>query len=250
MVAKSLTCAAVLAAASATYAGASFENIGADFGGALGSLGNPLAVTGGSLYSPAATGGSADVFTHNLLVGTSAALGAGIGIAAVAPSAPTHTPGVNAPNAFASIDNVENYLDSASFINANPNQLQGVWLNNNIITSGTHPDTGNPAMWLGRFGLTTGASWDTASHAGAMVTVREDPGEPEQNIIAKFDLTGDVTTGGFVYRLDMRQIATNVAITNTNGIDVYDLWLEQVPTPGTVAMAGLGGFAMLRRRRG
>lgn len=226
--------------AGAHAAGVPFEGIGIDFGVAAGSGGEPLGVTGGSLFSFAAGGGSADVGVHQLLVGTLGDQGAGIGIAAVHPSAPAHVPGTNQSGAFAGISDDVSYYESATFITANPGQLQGVWLNSQPVESGAHPDTGNPALWLGRFGIDSGASWQSEGFAGASLAVREDGETSEELVNARFDLEGSISAQGYIYRLDMRLIATGVAITGTSGVDVYDLWLEQVRAPVGTGLACRG----------
>ena len=57
----------------------------------------------------------------------------------------------------------------------------------------------------------------------------------------------------FIGRVDIATFGTADPTSQTEeafGLaDVYDLWVKIIPTPGALALVGLGGIAALRRRR-
>ena len=45
-----------------------------------------------------------------------------------------------------------------------------------------------------------------------------------------------------------RTYGTRVTVEGSD-LDVYQIWIEEIPTPGTTAVLGLAGLAAIRRRR-
>lgn len=117
-------------------------------------------------------------------------------------------------------------------------------------------------VFVGRFTIQAGASL-----SGGMLFNTVDPSSPTNFFGAHIALDGagvafNTTNGVQVlglrsYRVGSRDIqnpsdATNEGVnvgTPFGLADVYDLWVQVIPTPGALALFGIGGLTLIRRRR-
>lgn len=159
----------------------------------------------------------------------------------------------------------------------NPAQVAAVWF---MDPAGPRPTFnapanalfgGNNAAFLGRFSFrstTTAAPAGNISLGanGLVVDIRDSgtvgagPGSTDSLLVrfTSFDTTVQVGTDGadlqqyptgLPYQLTLRQSSGGPIGTGTARWLVYDLYVVQIPTPGTLALAGLGALVAGRRRR-
>lgn len=109
--------------------------------------------------------------------------------------------------------------------------------------SGKAPNQGGgrsdlDGVFLGRYTVTNGGTLQ----GGGLMAIK-DQGDPAT-------YTGNVTIGGGPVQLGASpyELTPFLVTSNAQG-NVYDLWLVQIPTPGALALFGLGGVAAIRRRR-
>lgn len=109
--------------------------------------------------------------------------------------------------------------------------------------SGKAPNMGggrsnDDGVFLGRFTVSGGGS----VAGGAEVSLK-DVGDPAT-------YQGNVAVGGPAVQIGAAQyILKAFVVGDVAQGRVHDLWLVQIPTPGALALFGLGGVAAIRRRR-
>jgi len=146
----------------------------------------------------------------------------------------------------------------------NPGQISNLWFING--EAGAIPNAafgGAHALFLGRFSF-QGTAGNLSLGANGVVVDIVDPGTTNvgspntDSLLVKFTAFnttvqsgldgGDLSTHptAFPYQLRLNSFQTSVG---GNTYFVNDLYVVQIPTPGTIALAGLGGLLVARRRR-
>jgi len=249
---KILTAASVLAIAGAASA-AQFQFLAVAAGGngaQPGVAGAGFTAVGGSFFHDLGFGGNTaeslnpllfDVFpqiefdTYSSISAIGPAVG---GTSAVTRNFYGDLAGVNSNNVapFA-------LVVSAGSVSNGTNMFFGLGIQPQPYNSGFAPNVGggrstNDGVFLGRYTVSNNGSIS----GGARMSLK-DIGDPATYQAEVTIGGGPVQIGAFQYEL-IPFVVADV----TQG-RVHDLWLVQIPTPGALALFGLGGVAAIRRRR-
>ena len=220
--------------------------------GDAGSLGSPISYSG-TLYQNVAFG--SNVGPNQNLIPVFADLEFDSYVAVdTGPSTASFTANGATPISFASAGGPFN----------NPGQISNLWFING--EAGAVPNAafgGAHAIFLGRFSF-TGSQGTLSLGANGVVVDIVDPGTTNvgsvntDSLLVKFTAFnstvqsgldgGDLSTHptAFEYQLRLNSFQATVGATT---YFVNDLYVVQIPTPGTIALASLGGLLVARRRR-
>lgn len=147
---------------------------------------------------------------------------------------------------------VDDATNNGITVNGQTARLQGFWgVSTGLEPSAAHPDgSGRQAIWVARIGTTSTAPLDL-SNTILNIGIREPGSGPViGRVFADANFGGNENqepAGGFFnfyYGIELWDAGSD------GGTQFWDLFVVQdIPTPGALALFGIGGLAIARRRR-